>query len=268
MAFKVAIVIQLIAILAMGTLCGDASAKDKQSNSLEDQLTARYKMTQTARSMASSKVTDPGTVLVVKMAGIVGVSGMTEKTCAAKFENGTLHKPGDICLQGLRMIREFTRDIAVGENVYVTKVDINEKKDNVSLEIAECDTCNGNTSTYKSTVVFQFKKGYLQTADVTEVAGVIGQVLAASTTPGDNSSAQVSAAPQPNTSSNAPPVPVASAAAPSLPAQPIQVGQTYEQVQANTGGRLELTTDLGDIKIYRYNGQRIKFENGVVTEIQ
>jgi len=250
------------------SFAGSAVAQSETPASLADQLTARYKLAQTGRGATSSKVTEPGTVLIVKTAGIVGVSGVTEKICPAKFESGTLHKPREICLEGLRMMREFTRELAVGESVYVSKFEVNEEKGSVSLEIIECDSCNGvsKTSSYKSRVVFQFQKSYLKTADVTKVADVIGQVLAADAGAGDNTSAQTSSDPQPASASAQQPAPEPTA--PSTPAQPIQVGQTLEQVQANTGGKLDLVTDLGDVKIYRCDGQRIKFENGKVTEIQ
>jgi phage gp45-like len=39
-------------------------------------------------------------------------------------------------------------------------------------------------------------------------------------------------------------------------------------VRASIGVKLNATADLGDTKIYRYDGKRIKFEDGKVTEIQ
>jgi len=46
--------------------------------------------------------------------------------------------------------------------------------------ILECDACNNaqQKSMFKSTVIFEFPKEYLSKADVSQVKGVIGQVLA------------------------------------------------------------------------------------------
>lgn len=263
-------------VMTAASFAGSAAAQSATPASLEDQLKAQYKLAQTGRGATSSKVTEPGTVLVIKMAGIVGVSGVTEKICPAKFESGTLHKPSEMCLEGLRMMREFTRELAVGESVYVSKFEVNEEKGSVSLEIIECDSCNGvsKTSSYKSRVVIQFQKSYLKTADVTKVADVIGQVLATDTGAGVNAQAEdtpgQSSQPTdpPSAAARTTSQPAPQPETPPAPAQPIQVGQTLEQVQANTGGKFELITDLGDTKIYRYNGQRITFENGKITNIQ
>ena len=54
------------------------------------------------------------------------------------------------------------------------------KNDKVQMIILECDACNNaqQKSMFKSTVIFEFPKEYLSKADVSQVKGVIGQVLA------------------------------------------------------------------------------------------
>jgi hypothetical protein len=271
--------VQMIAVAIMTPfLSASVSARnrDQQSGSLKDQFAKKYELAEVARGAASLKVTKPGTVFVIQQDGIVGVTGLTDKTCPAKFENEALHKPSGLCLEGLRLLREFTRDLTTGESVYVSKVDVEEKKGSVSVEIVECDSCNGGkTSSYKSEVVFLFKKGELEAADLSKVTDVIGKVLAVNE-PADNKPQPDARAQDPsggsanlrrtaaNDSQRSSPPP----STPAAPAKPIQVGQTFAEVKAVAGDELVLVTDLVTTKIYRYNGQRIKFENGVVTEIQ
>ena len=137
------------------------------------------------------------------------------------------------------------------------------KKEKVTITVIECDSCNGVTqaSYYKSAVSFTFPKGYLEGADAGQVSDVISQVLTIDSGKGDaqqqDATPPAAAAPD-----------QAPAAAPAPPPPPIQIGQTIEQVQANTNNGLVLAADLGDKKIYQYNGLKITFVKGKVTDVQ
>jgi hypothetical protein len=117
----------------------------------------------TASDSAGLTVVQPGTVLVVQKGGILGVVPTNVIMCAAKYQDGNLKAPGGFCAA---MIKDKSRFLNVGEKVYPLKIDFSVAKEKVSLQIVECDSCNGVTgpSFLKSQVDFQFGKGYLEKA--------------------------------------------------------------------------------------------------------
>jgi len=207
----------------------------------------------------SPTVTQPGTVLTIQKAGILGVPPTTMVVCPAKFSDGTLHPPTSICAT---MIKRSSRPLAVGEKVYVTKIDVNSKNDRVSLKIVECDSCNGTSppTAYKSQVDFQFAKGLLATGDTSKIEDIIGTVLAA----GDSAPAEPQA--PPTAAQPEQPAPAAAPAAPAAPAS-IQLGQTIDQVVAALGQPQKMV-DLGSKKIYVYKDLKVTFVDGKVSDVQ
>jgi hypothetical protein len=249
-------------VMIVAFFAARVAAQSAAPASLEDQLQKQYKLAGTGQGARGAA----GTVLVIQKPGLFGVPPNTITTCSSKYEKGSLHT-SMLCLAMVKRIA-LTRDLTVGEKVYLSGIDVNNKNGTVTFHVFECDTCNGATpSSYKSDVVFQFSKGSLETQGVAQVTELVNQVFSIDNP--DSSGANSEQAqnepdqPQPAAAPSAAPTPTPAQAS----EHPIQVGQTLEEVQANTGGKLELITDLGDIKIYRYNGQRIKFENGKVTEI-
>ena len=81
------------------------------------------------------------------------------------------------------MVSNYSRYLEVGEKVYATKIAVDLKKEKISFTIIECDSCNGATqpSSYKSEVAFQYPKGYLEGAQVSQIEDVVSQVLAVDT---------------------------------------------------------------------------------------
>jgi hypothetical protein len=247
---KLGLAAETIAILMIAAFfAASAAAQSATPASLEDQLKAQYKHVKLGS--AGQSVIDPGTILVIQKGGLVGVPLFA--VCPSTYKDEVMHSPNAFCLVSMR---NYTRDLTVGEKVYVDKIAVDEKKDRIELEVVECDSCNGNRSSYKSKIAFQFSKGQLARTDVAKVTDVIGEVFSTDRS-GDTAQQAQNTQRQQSVSE-----------APRVPAQPIQVGQTLEQVKAITGDELKLITDLGDTKIYRYDSQRIKFENGKVTEIQ
>ncbi len=220
--------------------------------SLTDRLKAEYKLTKMAKDGAGWKVIEAGTILVVQKAGILGVPPGSITLAPSKFQDGVLHSPG----AGARMfIGNDTRFFDVGEKIYITKLDINVKGDKVSLMIAECDTCNGVASSYKSVVVFQFPQGYLTKAETSQIQDVISQVLSPNTSASDTPQGQNSQA-QPQQQSDQPVQP-----------QAIQLGQTVEEVQATLGQPLKVA-NVGPKLIYVYKELKITFVDGKVSDVQ
>ena len=147
-----------------------------QAPSLLDQLSAQYKLVKTGQDASGMSIIEQGTVLAIQKGGILGVAPTTAVNCPAKFENGDLKRPSAICSA---MVKAASRFFTVGEKVYITKIDVNTAKGQLSVHLLDCDTCNGSQQPayYKSQVIFQFDKGYLETASVPKVEDTIAQLL-------------------------------------------------------------------------------------------
>jgi hypothetical protein len=195
-------------------------------------------------------------VLAIQKGGILGVIPKSLAMCPAKFEDGILKAPNTFCVGMVG--KQNTRYLTVGEKVYPFKIDVNTSKEKVTLTILECDSCNGVTepSTYKSEVVFQFAKGYLETASAGAVEDTIGQVFSI----GNDDAPQGQAA-QPAEKEQ----PVAEQ--PQAEPQTIQLGQSIDEVQ-NALGKPEKIVNLGPKQIYVYKDLKITFVNGKVTDVQ
>jgi hypothetical protein len=187
---KLNIAFQVIAILLAGF--GPwrlAVAQNAPGASLADQLKAQYKLTKIGSDSSGLAIVEPGTVLVIRKGGILGVPPASLAIAPATYKDGDLHSPNAAA-------GNHTRLLSVGEKVYITKIDVNLKYDKVAVTIIECDSCNGaqKPSFYKSMVVFQFPKDYLTAAEVEQIEDVISQVLSQSssadlTPPGNQSTA-------------------------------------------------------------------------------
>jgi hypothetical protein len=150
--------------------------------------------------------------------------------------------------------------LEIGNKLYVTKMDVNEKKSSILLFLIQCDSCNGATdrSSLKSAVAFQFASNFLSTAEPGQVMDVINQVLAPDAPAGAQPA--VAASPQP-----------AAAPPPVQPAQPaqIQIGNSPAQVEAILG-QPDTKIPLGSKLIYVYKAQSLKvtFIDQKVSDVQ
>ncbi len=243
--------------IVFGLLSGSVFAQNAAPASLDEQLRAQYKMVKVGNAAGEVTVIEAGTVLDIQKGGIVGVIPKSVVICPSKFENGSLKNPSMMCtgMVGKQNLRYFS----TGEKVYPLKLEVNPGKEKISLEIIECDSCNGvnQASSYKSQVVFQFAKGYLETASVPQVEDTISQVFAIDEGSGDTQQQTANGAPaqgQPADQAPAPPVTV-------------QLGQTTDQVVAALG-QPEKMINLGAKQIYVYKDLKVTFENGKVKDVQ
>jgi len=223
--------------------------------SLEEQLSAQYKLAKATHSSGRWTIAEPGTVLEIKKSGILGVPPTTMAICPSKFENDDLKGPGVMCKSMVGP--QNLRDLTVGEKVYPAKMEVNLKKDKITIAIVECDSCNGEKqlSSYRSEVVFQFAKGYLGTATAGQVEDIIGKVLSVSTDEGQ----------QNNTAQNADSSEQEADQQPDP--QTIHLGQSIEQV-LNALGKPNKIVDLGSKQIYVYNDIKVTFVSGKVSDVQ
>jgi len=227
--FGVALGLLLLAP-AFGVPCFAQDPQAAATSALTDQLKAQYK---------------PGAVLTVKKEGITAFPPGTDVTWvpASKYQDGQIHGPN---MFASAMVSKNATPFRVGEKVNPTKVEVDVKKETVSISLTECDACNGvQQSSWKSKVNFQFPKGYLESADPGQVEDLIGQVLALDT--GNNTGD-----PQP-------------ADAPGPAPATVQLGQTPDQVVAILGQPDRITDPGGSVKVYKYKDIIIIFTNDKVS---
>jgi len=267
--------ILLTALIIVGIIAaGTGMAQNAASPSLKEQLEAQYTLTKTAFNSGQLTVTQPGTVLVIQQAGIEGVPPESPTIAPATYKDGVLKSPSKKARLAGKFMRGVSnpfskssgvsdsRDLAVGEKVYVSKLDVNMNKDTIGFRIIECDSCNGVTqpSSYKADVIFDFPKGSLANPSATDIEDTIAKVFTIDNSAQGTHAQQAPAQPeQPAAQQQAP------AQAPA-PAQ-IQLGQSIDDVVAALG-KPEKIVDLGAKKIYVYKDLKITFTNGKVSDVQ
>lgn len=175
------------AVLILGMLTTASAQTEEQSAAvLAARLETHFKP---AKMGADLSIKDAGAVLVVQKDGLLGVPPANPPVCPATFKDGELVPPGNfskaICGNQARAINN-------GERVYVLKIEVNSKKDKVSFVVVECDSCNAapQFASYKSSIIFQFPKGYLASALPEQVEDVIRQVFAVDNGPAQAAESQ------------------------------------------------------------------------------
>jgi hypothetical protein len=218
-------------------------------NTLEADLKAKYKVDM---------------VLVIQKDGIMGAAPTSVvPPCPSNYHDNALHPPNSMCTL---MEKNYSKALSNGEKVHPTSVVVKWKDEKVQVNFTECDSCNGgDASSYKGTVVFQFPKGYLEGADVGQVADMISQVLAPPdpNAPQQDQNQQQAGGQQQEQQQPQQQQPQQPAAPPAS----IQLGQTVDQVQAAFGPP-EKIVNLGTKQIYVYKDLKVTFVNGKVTDVQ
>ena len=263
---------QMLDLLISGFICTVAAIfpclAGAQAVTLQEQLTAQYKVAKMGSDTSGYSVVDPGTLLSVQKGGILGVPYSDQSILSTKYESGTVHSPNSMLSKGIGFgMKKFGKEqsthlIAVGDKVYPTKVDVNLGKDTVAMSIVECDTCNNtDPKTYnKAVVLFQFPKGSLAKASAGDVEDTIGQLLAIS----DDSQQQAQGGQQGGQQE------ASQQQAPQQQQQEpqtIQMGMTIDQVQAAMGTPLKIV-NLGPKQIYVYKDLKVTFLGGKVADVQ
>jgi len=264
-------------IVLLAAIIFPTSLANAQAVTLQEQLAAQYKLVKMGSDTSGPSVVEAGTLLAIQKGGILGVPYSDKTVLTTKYENGTVHTPSGLMVQGRKALfgrfsqtqseGQTTHLFAKGDKVYPTKIDVNLAKDNVTLSIVACDTCNKtDPPTYnKAQVTFQFPAGTLASASAGQVEDVIGQLLSISTDDaqqggdqggndqqsGDQGAAQAQAQQQ----------------APPPEPQQIEKGQTPDQVKAALGNPDKIV-NLGTKQIYVYKDLKVTFINGKVSDVQ
>jgi hypothetical protein len=243
---------------------------------LDDQLKAQYTMVKMGADTGGAAVVEQGTILVIKKGGILSVPYGDTSVVPTKYQDGVVHSPNNVVMKGLGFgMKKFgkeqtTRLMQVGEKVYPSKIVVNLPKDQVTLSIIACDSCNNVSPTtfYKADVVFQFAHGSLATTSPSQVEDAIAGLLAMDDSPdqgggqqGGNGDDQQGGNRQGGGGGQAqqqgpPPEP-----------QQIEKGQTPDQVKAAIG-QPDKIVNLGAKQIYVYKDIKVTFINGKVSDVQ
>jgi hypothetical protein len=280
MSQKLHALISGIVLLAITIL--PLSLASAQAVSLQEQLAAQYKLVKMGSDTSGVSVVEAGTLLAIQKGGILGVPYSDKTVLATKYEGGTVHTPSGLMVQGRKALfghfsqtaseGQTTHLFAKGDKVYPTKIDVNPAKDNVTLSIVACDTCNKtDPPTYnKAQVVFQFPAGTLANASAGQVEDVIGQLLSISSDDaqqgGDQGGGQQGGNDQQGGDQGAAQGQEQQQAPAAEPAQ-IEKGQTPDQVKAALGNPDKII-NLGTKLIYVYKDIKVTFLNGKVSDVQ
>ena len=231
----------------------DQGAKDRLNKLLQSQYVL------TKASPDSVNIITPGTVLVIQKDGMVGdAQGTHLLSTPNKYQDGRF-KHG---IMGAIVAKDNQRTFQTGDRVYLVKIEV--KDSDVVFGIVTCDQIDGLR--YYANVSFQMGKGYLS-GDSGRVQEIISQVFTIEG--GDSSAAGGTAAGQGG--SQQPLAPIAPPAPPSdepkAPPQPIELGQTTDQVVAIMGQPTKIVK-LGVKQIYVYKDLKVTFKNGKVSDVE
>lgn len=156
--------------------------------------------------------------------------------------------------------QQTTQLFQVGTKVYPSRITVSLPKDQVTIAIVACDSCNNVSPTtfYKADVVFQFAKGVLPTTSPSQVEDTIAALLAMDDSGGDQGGEQQGG--------NQGGGQAQQQATPPEPQQ-IEKGQTPDQVKAALGSPDKIV-NLGSKQIYVYKDLKVTFLNGKVSDVQ
>ena len=250
----------LFVTVAVLTTFGASVVSAQGPVTLQEQLSAQYKLVKMGSDSGGVAVVDPGTLLAVQKGGVLSVPWKAMALCPAKFQDNNLHPSAGMCAA---MVKSVSKYFQKGDKVYPTRIEVSLDKGKISFTVVACDSCNGVNppTSMKGEVVFQFAKGYLEKANVGEVEDAIGQVFSISSD--DQQGQSGDASQQQQAGQQQPAQPEQQQAEP----QTIQLGMTTDQVQAALG-KPEKIFNLGSKQIYVYKDVKLTFLNGKVSDVQ
>jgi hypothetical protein len=247
---------RLVVASAVATVLSVSVASAQGPVTLQEQLSAQYKLVRMGSDSGGVAVVEPGTLLSVQKGGVLSVPWRALALCPAKYQDNSLHPSAGFCAG---MVKTVSKYYQKGDKVYPVKIDVSLDKAKISFEVVACDSCNGVNppTSMKGEVVFQFAKGYLEKAGVGEIEDAIGQMFSISN---DDQQAQSGDANGQQGQQSAPPEQQSEP-------QTVQLGMTTDQVQAALG-KPEKIFNVGAKQIYTYKDVKVTFLNGKVSDVQ
>ena len=251
-----------------------ALAEANNATVLTEKLTQYYKPVKPAIPSGASSPGSAPKLLTVRQPGILGIAAADASfldACPSIFRTGKIHQsPGFFCSE---LASKSQRKLRVSERVYATNILVSSTFDRVSLYLAACGDCTPGTEqgAFRSLVVFEFSKGYLSKAGLTQVIHTIDEVFTAEAVAADSAAPAAPAPPNPEPA--APSEPVAEAPAPAAATAPpavagiVKKGQTPDVVEKILGKPLVIF-DLGTKVVYVYPNMKVFYVGGKLTDVQ
>jgi hypothetical protein len=259
---------------------------------LDEQLKAQYTLVKMGADSNGAAVVEQGTILVIKKGGILSVP-YGDASVATKYQDGAVHSPNALMMQGRGSLlgkfgkTQTTQLFSVGTKVYPAKITVNQPKDQVTIGVVDCDSCNNISPTtfYKADVVFQFPKGSLGTMSPSQVEDAISGLLAFDDSAGDQGGngnndqggndqggnnqggGNQGGGNQGGGGGGGGGGGQAQQQGPAPEPQQIEKGQTPDQVKAALGNPDKIV-NLGTKQIYVYKDLKVTFVNGKVSDVQ
>jgi hypothetical protein len=230
-ARRVIVAVVLVQFVGVA-LAGAQSWKSELERALENSVYIKSKYSK----LGIERVTEPGTVLVVKQDGILAQPLFSSLTHPTLVRDGQVRQAGGV---SAFLSSGSDRSFKVGERVYLYDVDVNDK--NIELLIVTCDfhdvIDHGRTrqTRYKGFLRFEFPEGALATATPEALEELFSKVIS-----------KESAEQAPKT---------------------IELGQTQEQVETILG-KPERIVKLADKVTYFYKDMKVIFVDGKVVDVQ
>jgi len=224
-----------------------------------------YNLTVLGSDSGGIAVVRAGDIFTVREGGLLGVppDGLG---CALTYKEGSWHKVSGLCST---LVKDTSSYFQPGMKVYVTKVDVNLKKEKVSLRLVACDECNDTypPTYYKAELAVEFEKGYLETARPQAVREIIAQMIVRDSGGRQQRHDEPAPIQPPPPPEERPLPPVAPPPPPAAEPISIELGQTTEQVTASMG-KPEKIVKLATKQIYYYKDLKVTFVNDKVTDVQ
>jgi hypothetical protein len=245
-------------------VCLFGSPQDQSPNpSLEQQLNAQYPV---ARVGTNGVLIQTGAVLTIQEDGIKTIPASYQAYLANNVKKGGRIKMNivqHVGGGGPGVYLNDSRLLQVGEKVYLTKLEV--KATEIVFSVQSCGSCNPaavdpDQTPFRSSLAFQFAKGYLATADFKDVLATIREVFAVDSAPAIPPSATV-AAPQ-----STPDHTLAPAVQQAEPLT-ITLGQAKDQV-VSAMGQPDRVAKVGNKEICFFKDLKITFVDGKVSDIQ
>jgi hypothetical protein len=266
----------VIGLVAVGIAPNPALAQV----SMEDQLKAQYTLVKMGTDSNGAAVVEQGTILVVKKGGILGVPYSDQSIFSTKYESGAVHSPNPLASKALgfglgKLGKQAptTQFFQKDTKVYPSKIAVNVAKDQVTMGVIACDSCNNTSPTtfYKADVVFQFAKGTLANTSPSQVEDTIAGLLAIddSSDQGGQQGGNDQGGNQQGGNQQGGGGGGGGQAQQAPPPEPAQIekGQTPDQVKAALG-QPDKIVNLGAKQIYVYKDIKVTFINGKVADVQ
>jgi hypothetical protein len=241
---------------------------------LTEKLTQYYKPVKPGIPSGASSPGSAPRLLTVRLPGVLGLAVADASfldACPSIFRMGRIHQsPGFFCSE---LANKSQRKLRVSERVYVTNILVSSTYDRVSLYLAACGDCTprAEQGAYRSLVVFEFSKGYVSKAGLTQIVHTIDEVFTAGAVAADSAAptAPAPANPEPAAPSEraaeAPATPAATP--PPAVAGIVKKGQTPDVVERILGKPLVIF-DLGTKVVYVYPNMKVFYVGGKLADVQ